>query len=246
MTGACRMQRAGFTLVKLIAGLAIMAILAALFFGGMRSVRESSERAKCAGNLRTLGVAIHAYTADNNGRLPPGNRASIGNFGRLLSAYTAPMKSTTMSADVFYCPGNVRLGSPPMEGYAGGYKGWSGYFFNYVLNASLFPITSSDPNSTTYIPDHEAVVSLGSILIPSKTVALMDMPTRAPGTSGPPTSGLARGTYFDPNHAQFILGTVHDGLGNILFIDGHVEAFNRTKPLPVNSLPGRETTWWPE
>lgn len=241
----------GFTLLELLAAVGIIALLAALLLAGMNSVRAGSEQAKCAGNLRALGAAIHTYAADNGGRLPPGSRASVGNFGRLLSEYTQPMKSPTMSADIFYCPGNVRRNSPPAGGYptgpgGTGYKGWSGYFFNYLLNASLFRITNSDPSNAAFTPDGEAQVRLASISVPSKTVALMDMRTRAPGVGGPPTSGLARGTYFDPDNANYSLGAVHNGKGNILFIDGHVKVFSDDKPLPVISLPDRATTWWPE
>ncbi len=240
----------GFTLIEMLASVAIIGVLMALILPGLNAVRIAGERAKCASNLRGLGAAVHSYAADNAGRLPPGSRASVGNITRLLSEYTAPMKSQLISADVFYCPTNVRLGSPPAAGYptgpgGQGYKGWSGYFLNYLFNASVFLITTSDPLSSAYVSSTEAQVRLSSIQIPRQTVAFLDMHTRAPGVSGPPTSGLARAQYFNPEDKNFALGTPHNGLGNILFVDGHVESFNRELPLPVNSLPERTTTWWP-
>lgn len=235
-----------FTLVELLTVIAILALLAALLTASLGAVRNASERASCMANLRALGGAIHAYANDHNQYLPPGNRVGMGNFGRLLSGYIAPMKTTTMSADVFYCPANERAGSPPPDGYPPNrYKGWSGYFFGYLLNASLFRITSSDPAASTYIPDNEGRIKLSAVASPGKIVALMDMPTRQPGVGGPPTSGLANRNYFDPASPQFSLGLVHSGAGNILFLDGHVKAFRRQR-LPVMSLPGQTTTWWPE
>lgn len=240
----------GFTLMELLATVAIIAVLVGLLVPGVNSVRAASERGKCASNLRTLGGAIHLYAADNGGQLPPGNRVGVGNFGRILSDYIVPMKTPIMSADAFYCPTNIRLGSPPAGGFpigpgGTGYKGFAGYFFNYLLNASVFPITNSDPTNPAFTPGDQAQVRLSAIQLPTKTVALLDMRTRAPGVTAPPTSGLARNYYFDPKSANFCLGTIHNGLGNILFIDGHIEAFTDSQPLPVNSLPERTTTWWP-
>lgn len=123
MLPPCRSS--GFTLVEVLAVLGITALLAALIMGGMGAIRMASERVRCASNLRALGVGIHAYAADHAGTLPPGNRKSIGNFGRLLAEYTEPMVTATMAAKVFYCPGNVRLGSPPAGGYPTGPR-WNG------------------------------------------------------------------------------------------------------------------------
>lgn len=236
----------GFTLVELLGVLGIATVLAALLLGSVGAVRKVSDRAKCASNLRGLGATIHVYAGENEGYLPPGNRPNIGNFGRLLAEYSQPMKQNNMSADVFYCPSNVRLGSPPAQGYSPGeYKGWSGYFFNYVLNASVFPVTTSDVSNVGYVPDSQGRLRMSSLAMPSRTVALMDMRTRTSSSGGPPTSSLAKGTYFDPKDPNFSLGVVHQGLGNVLFVDGHVEAFTDSAPLPVASLPTQTKTWWP-
>jgi len=236
----------GFTMLEILVSLGIAVVLAILIFAGINTVREASERAKCAGNLRQIGSAIHQYAVDNGGWLPPGYRSSMGgSFGKILSAgYLEPMRTVTMAADVLYCPANVRLGSPPAGGYANGYKGWSGYFFGYLLNASLFLITNSNIGNAAYVSDVESRVKLVNVRHPSQIVALQDMPTRALGVSGPPTTGLTRNTYFNPEHPQFSLGTIHFNTGNILFLDGHVVAFQKKK-LPVMSLPDQETAWWP-
>lgn len=240
----------GFTLVETLVTVAIIAILAALLLGGVDRVRAAADRAGCVSNLKSLSSAILSYASEHDGFLPPGSRTGWGTFSRVLSPYTAPMKSNTMAADVFYCPANVRLNSPPAGGYptggqSEGYKGWSGYFFNYAINASIFPITNGDPNSSAFVQESEARVRLSGIPIPSRTVALLDMRTRAPGVGGPPSSGLANRNYFDPAHSNFMLGLVHQGKGNVLFLDGHVAAFDGNSKMSVISLPGREEPWWP-
>lgn len=240
---------AAFTVMELLVVIAVIAILAALLIAGTALVRAGTERTACASNLRNIGTAIHAFVSDHDGNLPPGARVSgfPGNFHRALEPYLGEMLEQHISQDVFYCPTNVRLGSPPPRGFntpGPNYKGWSGYFMGYLFNASLFRITNGNINNPSYVPESESRIRYHSVLHPSNTVALMDMRTRAPGVGGPPTSGLARGTYFDPNHAQWSLGLVHNGHGNMLFLDGHIESFDGSERLSVRSLPQQEEPWW--
>ncbi len=51
----------GFSLVELIAVLAITALLAGLLIPAVQSAREASRRALCAGNLRQIGLALNSY-----------------------------------------------------------------------------------------------------------------------------------------------------------------------------------------
>jgi prepilin-type N-terminal cleavage/methylation domain-containing protein/prepilin-type processing-associated H-X9-DG protein len=236
----------GFTLVEVLVTITIMGILAALVLAGVQKSKDLAERAKCVSNLRGISAGVGLYVAENDGYLPPGSISGVseggGNFVRVLEPYTAPMIPTpptvvsTMASDMFYCPTNVRLGSPPAGGFNNpnpGYKGFGGYMINYLINGSVFPIGTGLSR-----------VRAASVQMPSRTVALMDLPTRAPGVTSPPTSNLGTRAYFDPGTAQFILGVVHGNSGNVLFVDGHVEAFGKTK-LPVASLPTQTVTWWP-
>jgi prepilin-type N-terminal cleavage/methylation domain-containing protein/prepilin-type processing-associated H-X9-DG protein len=240
------MKQRGFTLLELLLAIFIISVLMMLSLAGAQRMRIASDRAECVSNLRGLGAAVIAYAADNNNFLPPGNRSNMGGgFHRILAQYTAPMKTTTMSSDVFYCPANVRLGGPPENGFpvGTGYKGWSGYFFNYMLNASVFRITNPDITASTYVPDSEARIRLSSVQVPSRTVALMDLPTTTKQNAGPPTSQLINATYFIPTNSAFSLGVVHGNVGNVLFVDGHVEAFDRKSRMKVMSLPSQSEPW---
>ena len=66
-----RHWNAGFTLIELLAVVAVLGILAALAFPLYKSVIASSHNATCIGNLRAIGVGLHAYMADFNGEYPP-------------------------------------------------------------------------------------------------------------------------------------------------------------------------------
>lgn len=239
-------RSAGFTLIELLAAVLIVAMLSALLFSSLQKATRAGERAKCASNLRQIGAAVMVYVGEHDGYLPPGSRNASdgGNLIRLLAEYTSPMITLTRAPDLFYCPTNVRLGSPPAGGFPPNqYKGFGGYPTNFLINASIFLITNGDPNNSGYSPIGR--VRLSSVLLPSKTVALSDMYTRTPDVTAPPASGLAKAAYFDPKNSNFFLGRIHNNLGNVLFVDGHVESFNGADKVPVKSLPEQATTWWP-
>lgn len=59
-----------FTLVELLVTIGIIAVLAALLFGGTPKLIRSSQKAADANNLRQMGVALNCYLGDNNMILP--------------------------------------------------------------------------------------------------------------------------------------------------------------------------------
>lgn len=62
--------RAGFTLIELLVVIAIIGILAALLFPALSSTLERGRRAACRSNLRQLNIGFTTYAVDNNGWYP--------------------------------------------------------------------------------------------------------------------------------------------------------------------------------
>lgn len=61
---------AGFTLIELMVCISIISMLIAILLPALSSARESARRVVCMSNQRQIGLALHAYAADNQRWLP--------------------------------------------------------------------------------------------------------------------------------------------------------------------------------
>jgi prepilin-type processing-associated H-X9-DG protein/prepilin-type N-terminal cleavage/methylation domain-containing protein len=61
----------GFTLLEVLSVCALIAILAWLILPTLGAAKKEANRAKCATNLRQIGLALQLYTQDHNGNFPP-------------------------------------------------------------------------------------------------------------------------------------------------------------------------------
>lgn len=100
-----------FTLVELLAVVAIVCILIAITLPIIESVRQRAWNVRCLTNLRQIWIASELYMADNDGRLPPAtvvksNGSSESGLTACLSSYAATPNRKTVGAyrDIFICP----------------------------------------------------------------------------------------------------------------------------------------------
>jgi prepilin-type N-terminal cleavage/methylation domain-containing protein len=217
-------SRRAFTLIELLVVIAIIAILAALLLPVLASAREKGRRAACISNLRQVGIAVHLYALDSEGRIPYGPKAppftsptdlypSTGAPTSLLSIQTgAPVglglllkQYLATQPKVLFCPSSDQ----PMDADAelakvGVTQAQGGYYYRHGGNTQLFGTPG-----TNLVPDHLKLDTLGE------------------NRNGLPIRALVIDTLFlCPNDlAAFNVKTRTNHrmqVADILFSDGHV------------------------
>ena len=63
------MQKKGFTLIELLVVIAIIAILAAILFPVFAKAREKARQTSCLSNMKQLGLGMHMYAQDYDGKI---------------------------------------------------------------------------------------------------------------------------------------------------------------------------------
>jgi len=104
--------QAAFTLVELLVVIAIVAILVALLFPLVGSMRRSASSAISVSNLGKIGTAIVTYAADNNGTLPgPAFTDNYSRYGETTNSLTYQLRNylpnvprLTNNTNMRYCP----------------------------------------------------------------------------------------------------------------------------------------------
>lgn len=120
-----RALRSGFTLIESLVVISIIAVLAVLSFGALGKLRANERSTTCLSNMRQIGLALLAYTAENNTQLPGplwrGQSPELpvdaegapdvtsGNLATFLARYTHDDSrdsgtSQAKTAKIFTCP----------------------------------------------------------------------------------------------------------------------------------------------
>lgn len=211
-------SRRGFTLLELLAAVAVFAVLVALLVPTVGSARDKANTAGCASNLRSIGGLMTTYAAEHDGYLPIPCEEKIStrewpygtnkewpfnNWMGQLAPYAGISLKGNDSYDkflnavyngVFRCPGK---------------KNWKLKGQGVTeLNRVSYSMNSFDTANTKGIQ-----CKMASIQEPARTMLVIDTGS----------------DYFVTANTDYVykpgkLALRHKNADNVLFCDGHVEA----------------------
>lgn len=204
--------------------LVIVAVLSTLGFQGYGRLRDAANRAKSASNLRQLGIAVLLYTDDNHGEFPryleatpegrrwyfglePSGGPSAEGERRLIPEGGPLWPYIETVGGIEVCPA-FNYQSPIWKAK---FKGASwGYGYNWLLGGRM----GGMPLSIRHLR------SPGRVILFASCAQVNTF--QAPAS---PSNPMLEEFYII-NETFPTIHFRHNGLANVLFVDGHVEAFS--------------------
>ncbi len=225
----------GFTLLEMLAVVVVISLLAGLGWTAAAKGIQRSRESACTSNLRQISVAMQNFSIDNDNffpservELPAVSSGSWPNYPFELSDYLPgynkwgePVSKTVRG--VYWCPAARAL------------HGISSGGSSYGLNACLSPgYTEVGKIKKTMISHPARTILMGDGFWITSGFASRITSWMLPATSN---GKVTKKPYSHGN-----------GIGNLLFCDGHVERWNDTTTLSEQKYRdlGPEDVWNPQ
>lgn len=215
-----------FTLIELLVVISIMALLAAILFPVFSRVRENARRTSCQSNLKQIGLAMHQYVDDFDGRFPMRFMSPAGNnYEPNPFSWRYLFYPYVKSVQVFCCPSNPRydvkaynvnnpVGTNPDSLFIP---------LSYVCNCAQNDAANKFYGMFGYSGPAD-IVNVSTLDSPSRTIAITEH-----------TGGDADHCRIN-NSASCPLFAGHLSTSNYLFVDGHVKALRPLQTISPISM----------
>lgn len=230
MPAVMRPRKPAFSLVELLVVIGTVGVLASLILVALNQGKRKAQQARCASNVRQLGVALCGFVADNHA-YPLTANAGAGSsqypehqkwwLNTLQRAGLGPESTKSKGSSVFVCPAAYPpplLPSPAVYlfyGYNHSGLSWKTDTNSMGLGGQLVWMH----RTLTAPPVKEAEVAS-----PSDMMAIGDGFT---GGKGPVLDGVNLWRVpdlLDETEKTRRSYARHQGKANVVFCDGHVEA----------------------
>jgi len=230
-------QNRAFTLVELLAVVAVVAILAAFLLPALASTKPQAQRLNCSNNLKQVGIAFRTWAINHNGLTPMQTSSALGGNAdtdvgvRTVTSVQSishgdskiflTMSNELSTPTILFCPAEYESSMRRMAASFSGVSAPGTVPYTNDLNLSYFiGVDASETHPRMFLTgDH----NLGANANPP-TVAFCAAPS-----SYNPSPFMSLGTNFtSTTTGPAFLNNQHLAQGNIGLADGSVEWFNRT------------------
>ncbi len=236
-----RTTKNGFTLVELLVVIAIIAVLVSLLLPAVSKARNAAWAARCAGNLRQVGLGFQLYANDHQAYIPV-YRRNGGEFrgwpwflcygvgsGEGTGYPVYVNRKVSICPTNYYYANDIRSTDPSVTstGYAN-----IGYAL-FIKSGSSKPAFANSKFQQVVLmggnPNRQFAVQrlTGLPTAPSSTIMLADSYTTHPST--PNSGGHLQANFNDDGTFEYSgrIHTVHgSGRANVAFYDGHIETLS--------------------
>jgi prepilin-type N-terminal cleavage/methylation domain-containing protein/prepilin-type processing-associated H-X9-DG protein len=227
-----RTPRKGFTLVELLVVIGIISVLIAMLLPALNKARDAAKKVSCASNMRQFGAVMRMYANDYGGWLPSSKRTQP------LNSVVSPNPSGVWPDNWYYLTdvvGPLYLMMKPTMGDGGVFRCPSDEAWTIRL-----PLNSyyTDYGMNTFI---NGSGTMGALPLPSGKLSQLRLPTRTAlmmETYCHSIANVYAAPPVDPATRNYNVVVRHEGMGNVLFVDGHVES-RYAKEMPIQvAYPG--------
>lgn len=230
-------KRKTFTLIELLVVIAIIAILAGMLLPALNKARQTAYSVKCLGQQKQIGVMLLGYIQDFKEYLPIGNiiypgdtEAHTFQIQLTMLNYNVPLKTATSKDKQKVYPWTCPSQSLTWEDRS---LGAANFLGNYAVNGTIVGMGGT-LNEATAAKVLRYYSKVGKFKEPSNDGVLMDGLVKPLISGGDPNPLLNGGLHWITLNGTYqSVDYRHSNRCNVLFLDGHAGALQRSIYLPI-------------